>query len=76
MLRDAVSTVLEVDPRRIDRRTAFADLAIDSLALVEVADIVEERLASYARQPFRIQDSELEMLVTVGEAVDLALAHL
>ena len=76
VLRDAVATVLEIDPRGIGRGTAFSDLEADSLALVEVAEIVEERLAPLARQPFRFPDSELEALVTVGEAVDYALARL
>ncbi|MDQ1705388.1 MAG: acyl carrier protein [Frankiaceae bacterium] len=76
VVRAAVATVLEVDPAGIDRATAFGDLKADSLALVELAEIVEERLAPFAPAPFRIPDADLEALVTVGEAVDYALARL
>jgi acyl carrier protein len=76
VVRDAVATVLEIDPVRVDRDTAFGDLLADSLALIEVAEIVEERLAPYATAPFRIPDADLEALLTVGAAVDYALARL
>ena len=76
VVRDAVATVLELDPAGIDRRTAFVALQADSLALVEVAEIVEEQLAPFAPAAFRIPDADLEALVTVGEAVDYALARL
>jgi acyl carrier protein len=76
VVRDAVVTVLEVDPGRVTPDTAFASLDADSLALVEVAEIVEERLAPHARNGFRIPDSDLERLTTVGAAVDYAVARL
>jgi acyl carrier protein len=75
-VRDAVATVLERDPATIGIDTGFDELQADSLALVEVAEIVEERLAPLATGPFRIPDDELERLSTVGDAVDLALAQL
>ena len=76
VVRDAVATVLERDPNSVTWDSDFADLQADSLALVEVAEIVEERLAPYAHDGFRIPDDELERLRTVGEAVTLALARL
>jgi acyl carrier protein len=76
VVRDAVATVLERDPSSVGWDSAFADLHADSLALVEVAEIVEERLAPYAVGGFHIPDDELERLRTVGEAVTLALARL
>jgi len=76
VVRDAVATVLERDPMSVTWDSDFADLHADSLALVEVAEIVEERLAPYAPGEFRIADDELERLRTVGEAVTLALARL
>jgi acyl carrier protein len=75
-VRDAVATVLERDPATIGLDSAFDELQADSLALVEVAEIVEERLAPMASGPFRLPDDELERLSTVGDAVDLALAQL
>jgi len=76
VVRDAVATVLERDPATVTLDSDFADLQADSLALVEVAEIVEERLAPYAPSGFRIPDDELERLRTVGEAVSLAFARL
>ena len=76
VVRDAVATVLERDPSSVTWDSEFADLQADSLALGEVAEIVEERLAPYAAEEFRIPDDELEQLRTVGEAVTLALARL
>jgi acyl carrier protein len=76
VVRDALVTVLEVDPARVTPDTALDSLDADSLALVEVAEIVEERLAPHARDGYAIPDTELEAVTTVGEAVELALARL
>lgn len=76
VVRDAVATVLERDPSSVTWDSGFAELQADSLALVEVAEIVEERLAPYVPGGLHIPDDELEQLQTVGEAVTLALARL
>jgi acyl carrier protein len=76
VVRDAVATVLERDPSSVTWDSGFAELHADSLALVEVAEIVEERLAPHAQDAFTIPDSDLEALRTVGDAVDYAVARL
>ena len=77
VVQGAVATVLERDPRSVGRDTRFReDLAADSLALVEIVEIVEETLAPLARAGFHIDDEDLDGLATVGEAVDYALARL
>lgn len=77
LVQRACATVLEVDPASVTRATRFVeDLAADSLALVEIVEIVEEELAPLARAGFHIEDEDLDGLRTVGEAVDLAVAHL
>ena len=76
VVRDAVATVLERDPSTVGWDSDFGDLEADSLALVEVAEIVEERLAPYATSEFRIPDDELERLRTVGDAVAFAMGRL
>src|SRR3954470_22131881 len=76
VVRDAVATVLECDPASVTWDSEFTAMQADSLALVEVAEIVEERLAGHAPQGFQIPDDELERLQTVGDAVTLALARL
>ena len=74
VVRAAVVTVLEVEPSTVQRATRFReDLDADSLALVEVVEIVEEQLAPRARPGFHLEDEDLDALVTVGDAVDLAV---
>jgi len=77
VVRRACVTVLEVDPAAVRPDTAFVDdLGADSLALVEIVEIVEETLAPLARPGFHIEDEDLDGLRTVGEAVDYATARL
>lgn len=77
VVRAAIATVLERDPATVTRDTRFTeDLAADSLALVEIVEIVEEELAPRARPGFHIEDEDLDALTTVGEAVDYAVARL
>lgn len=77
VVQSAVATVLEVEPSTVTRKTRFReDLRADSLALVEIVEIVEETLAPRARAGFHIEDEDLDALTTVGEAVDYAVARL
>ena len=77
VVQAAVATVLERDPTTVTRETRFKeDLEADSLALVEIVDIVEEELAPRARPGFHIEDEDLDALTTVGEAVDYAVRRL
>jgi acyl carrier protein len=77
VVQSAVATVLERDPATVTRETRFKeDLEADSLALVEIVEIVEEELAPQARAGFHIEDEDLDALTTVGEAVDYAVARL
>ena len=77
VVQQAVATVLELDPATVGRATRFReDLSADSLALVEIVEIVEEQLAPQARPGFHLEDEDLDGLATVGEAVDYAVARL
>ena len=77
VVRRAVVRVLEIDPAVVTLATAFkADLAADSLALVEIIELVEEELAALAPADFHIADEDLDALVTVGDAVTYVLAQL
>ncbi len=77
VVQAAVATVLERDPATVTRETRFTqDLEADSLALVEIVEIVEEELAPHARAGFHIEDEDLDGLTTVGDAVDYAVARL
>lgn len=75
LVRDALATVLERDPATISPETTLADLGADSLALVEVAEIVEEQLAVRTGRRLHIPDTELEAFRTVGEAAAWVLDH-
>jgi acyl carrier protein len=76
VVQSAVATVLEVDPASVTGELRFAqDLEADSLALVEIVEIVEEQLIA-ARPGFLIADGDLDRLLTVGDAVDYAVARL
>jgi acyl carrier protein len=76
VVRDAVATVLQIPADAVHRESSFAELNADSLALIEVVEIVEEQLAPLARPGFHIDDEDLDRLRTVGEAVDYAVARL
>lgn len=77
VIQSAVATVLEVEPATVTRELHFVrDLQADSLALVEIVDILETRLTLVARAGFAIDDEDLDVLLTVGDALDYALARL
>ena len=77
VVQGAVATVLERDPASVTRETRFReDLEADSLALVEIVEIVEESLAPRARAGFHLEDEDLDGLLSVGDAVDYAVARL
>jgi acyl carrier protein len=67
VVRDAIVTVMEVEPGTVTKDTRLVeDLRCDSLALVEIAEIVEETIGN----GFRIDDAALDDIATVGQAVD------
>jgi len=71
-VRDALVTVMEVEPGTVTRETRLVeDLRCDSIALVEIAEILEECLPG-----LRIDDPDLDDMRTVGDAVDYAEARL
>jgi acyl carrier protein len=77
VVQRAVGRVLELDPATVTMDSAFvADLGADSLALVEVVELVEEELAPRVAAGFRIDDDDLESLETVGQAVRYAMERL
>jgi acyl carrier protein len=68
---DACVEVLEADRSAIGDETELAtDLEADSLALVEIVMLLEERF------DVRIPEDELGEVTRVGEAVDLVARHL
>ena len=77
VIRAAVGRVLDVEPSSVQRGTRWReDLEADSLALVEVVEIVEEELSGRLGRAFGVDDDALDRLATVGDAVDYAVARL
>ncbi len=70
-VQDAVAIVMEIPAGSVQPSHRFAqDLSADSLALVEIIDILEARLG------MTIADQDLDDLDTVQQAVDYALSRL
>ena len=77
VIQSAVATVLEVEPATVTRELYFVqDLQADSLALVEIVEILEAQLTRLVRPGFAIDDEDLDGLRTVGDALDYALGRL
>ena len=75
-VRSHLAEELGVDAGSISDSTHFRDdLEADSLALVEIVEIVEEALAPRARPGFHLEDDDLDALTTVGDAVDLVVRN-
>ena len=67
-VRDAIST-FGPEPDEVTRDATFEGLDIDSLDLVELAQIVEDEYG------VELADSDLDKLETVGDAIDLIAAR-
>ena len=74
VVADALSVVCEVPAESLSPQTELAAIGADSLARVEFAEIVEERLTAYA-PGLHVPDRELDGFRTVGDAVDYLLAR-
>jgi acyl carrier protein len=76
IVQAAIARVLEIDPATVTRSTGLtSDLHADSLALVEMVELVEGELRGHFAA-FSIDDDDIEDLATVGQAVDYVLARL
>ena len=75
LIRDRLADILEVEPTSINEGDSFSDdLEADSLALIELAEALEEELGERT-VGFRIEDEDLEDIKTVRDAVDYVLAR-
>lgn len=73
LVRDRLADILEVEPAGISEGDSFIDdLEADSLALIELAEAIEEELGERT-VGFRIEDEDLEDIKTVRDAVDYVL---
>ena len=73
----AVARVLEVPAASVRPSTRLAeDLAADSLAIVEIVELVEAELLARAGRVVRLDDERLDALRTIDDVVDEVLAAL
>jgi acyl carrier protein len=75
VVADALAIICEVPVGSLSRPTELAGIGADSLARVELAELVEERLAPYA-PGLHVPDAELDAFRTVGEVVDYLIARM
>ena len=76
LIRDRLADILEIEASSVNEGDSFADdLEADSLALIELAEALEEELGERS-VGFRIEDEDLEDIKTVRDAVDYVLARL
>jgi acyl carrier protein len=76
LIRERLAEILEIDESRITREARFAeDLEADSLALIELVEVLEAELGERT-VGFSVDDEDLADLHTVGEAVDYMVARL
>ena len=76
LIRERLAEILEIDESRVTREARFADdLEADSLALIELVEILESELGERT-VGFSVDDEDLAELKTVGDAVDYVVARL
>lgn len=76
LIRERLAEILEIDEGRIALESRFfEDLDADSLALIELVEVVEQEIGDRT-VGFRVDDDDLADLNTVEEAVDYIVACL
>jgi acyl carrier protein len=76
VIRERLAEILEIDEATVTRDARFAeDLGADSLALIELVEILEDELGERT-VGFSVDDEDLADLHTVGDAVDYVVARL
>jgi acyl carrier protein len=75
LIREHLAEILEIDESAITREARFGDdLDADSLALIELVEVLEQELGERT-VGFSIDDEDLAELHTVGDAVDYVVAR-
>ncbi len=70
MVKSQLGEILEIDPESVNESDSYVDdLNADSLALIELVEALEDELSEKA-PGFRIEDEDLEDLMTVRDSVD------
>lgn len=69
-VRAAVCRVLEVAPERVTAGTRLDELGADSLAVIEMAELMEDEVAQRSRYRVRVDDVALVRAGTVGDLAE------
>ena len=73
---EQVAEILEVDASSVNESSRFVeDLDADSLALIELVEALEQEFGERT-VGFRIEDEDLEDLLTVKDSIDYVCAKL
>ncbi len=72
---ERTADVAGVDPEEVGESTTFADLGLDTLGILELAEAIEDELGERT-VGLQIDDDDLVELVSVGETVDYVLRRL
>ncbi len=72
---ERTADVAGVDPEEVSESTSFADLRLDTLGILELAEAIEDELGERT-VGLQIDDDDLVELVSVGETVDYVLRRL
>lgn len=76
VVTDRIAEILEVDPDGVSEEASFRDdLGADSIALYELAEVLEEEFGERS-VGFQIDDDDLEDLLTIRDTVDYVLSRL
>jgi acyl carrier protein len=76
LVKDRLADILEIEPSAITESSSFADdLDADSLALIELVEMLEEEVTKHS-PGFFIEDEDLQDLKTVRDAVDYVVGKL
>ena len=68
-LRDAIEQ-FDVDPSEISREATFEELDVDSLDLVELAQVIEDEYK------VEVASQDVQNVKTVGDVIDLVASRL
>jgi len=75
IVTERTADVAGVDPDEVNEATGFAELGLDTLGVLELAEAIEDELGERT-VGLQIDDDDLVDLTTVGETVDYVLRRL
>ena len=75
LVRERVADVAGVDPDEVAETATFEDLDIDTMAVIELAEAIEEELGERT-VGFHLDDDDLEDLHSVSDTIEYVLQRL